>query len=218
MGEASRTRATGKAAKSARASSHENQTPAAPTINGRLYNLTGPFNHRFFGLEMAQNALVPALFNRLLEEQQPARVIEIGCCKGGLSHLFALGASLLGYEFFTYDVRDSLRYPLAKAHHETVDIFEIDLGPIITGYGTTLLLCDGGDKRREFNTFAPLLKPGDIVGAHDLCIGDRYWAWSEISEADVQDTCELHRLVPFMQAEFAPAGWLMRRKAPAVPQ
>ena len=118
-------------------------------------------------------------------------MIEIGCCKGGLSHLFALGASLLGYEFFTYDVRDSLRYPLAKAHHETVDIFEIDLGSIITGYGTTLLLCDGGDKRREFNTFAPLLKPGDIVGAHDLCIGDRYWAWSEISEADVEETCEL---------------------------
>jgi len=187
--------------------------PAAPTINGRLYNLTGPFNHRFFGLEMAQSALVPALFNRLLEEQQPARVIEIGCCKGGLSYLFALGSSLLGFDFYTYDIRDSLRYPLARADHQVADVFELDLQPVIAGYGTTLLLCDGGDKRREFETFAPLLKPGDIIGAHDLYRGDEYWGWSEISEADVQETCARHGLVPFMQEEFGPAAWLMRRKA-----
>jgi hypothetical protein len=70
-----------------------------------------------------------------------------------------------------------------------------------------------GDKRREFSTFAPLLKSGDIIGAHDLYVGADYWAWSEITEADVADVCERHELVRLMQEEFAPAGWLMRRKA-----
>lgn len=189
--------------------------PAAPAIDGRYYNLTGPYNHRFFGLEMAQNALVPALFNRLLEEQQPARVVEIGCCKGGLSYLFALGSSLLGYEFHTCDVRDSLRYPLPRANHQVADVFSLDFEPVIRAYGKTLLLCDGGDKRREFNTFAPMLKPGDIIGAHDFYTSEEYWAWSEIGEDDVSDTCERHHLAPFMQEEFAAAGWLMRRKAGA---
>lgn len=203
-------------AREARESQRPAEGPPAPRINGRLYNLTGPFNHRFFGLEMAQNALVPALFNRLIEEQQPARVIEIGCSKGGLSYLFALGSSLLGYDFHTCDTRDSLIYPLARADHRVADVFELDMQTLIGGYGTTVLLCDGGDKRREFETFAPMLKPGDIIGAHDLHRGDEYWGWSEITDADVQDTCERCGLEPFMQEEFAAAAWLMRRRTAAL--
>ena len=30
-----------------------------------------------------------------------------------------------------------------------------------------ILLCDNGDKPREFDTFAPLAKPGDIIVVHD---------------------------------------------------
>jgi hypothetical protein len=108
-----------------------------------------------------------------------------------------VGSSLLGFDFHSYDIRDSLRYPLARAEHQVADVFTLDLRPLIAGFGMTVLLCDGGDKRREFETFAPLLKPGDIIGAHDLHRGDQYWGWSEITEADVQDTCGRHGLVPF---------------------
>jgi len=31
-----------------------------------------------------------------------------------------------------------------------------------------LLFCDNGDKKREINLFGPLLKPGDVLAAHDF--------------------------------------------------
>ena len=33
--------------------------------------------------------------------------------------------------------------------------------------GKTLLFCDGGDKKCEFNTFSPFLKDGDFIMLHD---------------------------------------------------
>lgn len=33
--------------------------------------------------------------------------------------------------------------------------------------GTTLLLCDGGDKRKEVALYGPALKPGDFIMVHD---------------------------------------------------
>jgi hypothetical protein len=50
-----------------------------------LYTLSDEYNHRFFGLEMYQNAVAPMLLNFLVEVAHPARVIEIGTSKGGLS-------------------------------------------------------------------------------------------------------------------------------------
>ena len=49
-----------------------------------------------------------------------------------------------------------------------------------------LLLCDGGDKRREFSMFASTLKDGDVIGAHDCRNDMPYWRWKEISEDDVR--------------------------------
>lgn len=38
---------------------------------------------------------------------------------------------------------------------------------VIQSPGTTLLLCDGGDKRKEVALYAPALKPGDFIMVHD---------------------------------------------------
>jgi hypothetical protein len=34
--------------------------------------------------------------------------------------------------------------------------------------GPTYLVCDDGDKRREFRTYVPLLRSGSIVSVHDF--------------------------------------------------
>lgn len=175
-----------------------------------LYTLSDEYNHRFFGLEMYQNAVAPMLLNFLVEVAHPARVIEIGTSKGGLSYLFTLGSELCGYDFITVDIEDTAAYTLPGATVIVGDVFDIGLEDYIAAAGRTILLCDGGDKRREFDTFARYLKPGDIIGAHDYYTEERYWAWSEITEEDVARTCARYGLVPYLQEEFARAAWLMR--------
>ena len=49
------------------------------------------------------------------------------------------------------------------------DIFENadEIIVLIQKPGITVLFCDGGNKVREFKTFAPHLKKGDIIAVHD---------------------------------------------------
>lgn len=65
--------------------------------------------------------------------------------------------------------------------------------PLIQNYITKypkplILLCDNGDKIREFTTFAPMLSPGDYVVVHD-------WG-SEIRPVDIAPLEHLFTNVP----------------------
>lgn len=33
--------------------------------------------------------------------------------------------------------------------------------------GTAIVYCDGGNKPKEILTYAPLMRPGDLIAAHD---------------------------------------------------
>jgi hypothetical protein len=85
--------------------------------------------------------------------------------------------------------------------------------------GQTLVLCDGGNKPAEFKYLAKMLKPGDIIMAHDYCVDDEYfnsyirdhvWAWCEIKFADIQESTK--ELTPHLAELFQEAVWTCWKK------
>lgn len=156
-----------------------------------------------------------ACFNELFNNFTPDIIIELGTARGGLTSYLATKCS----KVYTYDntlsqERDNL---LSKTTviAKVADIFSEaifdEIKTLIQSSGPALLLCDNGDKIREVNLFSPVLKPGDVIMAHDYAHNGIFpagWQWSEIAEKDVLD----HNLVPFLQDVMKDAAWLSKRK------
>jgi cephalosporin hydroxylase len=182
----------------------------------------------FLGFKMQQNLNAVPAFSQLFAEVQPVNIIEIGTGCGGLSVFLALARGTNGGIFETYDSTPAHFGPFISKLGGTVltrDLTEPavqeQIAMTIGLPGTSLVLCDGLDKAGEFNLFAPHLKVGDIIMAHDYAetslqfeqeIRGRYWNWCEITECQISETCLRHGLEPFMQSVFKPAVWACRRK------
>lgn len=169
----------------------------------------------FFGQPLQQNGLSPMAISRLINETQLTRIIELGTGFGGLSILLAL----VGLEFITYDINDIRKNrPLFDALNidfRKADVFErIDeIKELIQKPGKTLLICDGGNKPKEFKTFAPFLKPDDIIIAHDYRYDPDTWSWSEIDDDVLQGSTDIQK---FNMDLMGPAAWLCCKKGNSI--
>ncbi len=168
----------------------------------------------FFGLPMQQNEYAPAAINRVLIELRPARIVEIGSGACGLTMLLLeyaarTGGYVLACEVNGLVVPEGYNDDLIRAEFSCWDV-ESRIERFISFPGPTLVLCDGGDKPREFRTFAAYLKPGDVIAAHDYPSPN--WSCVEITDEDVDPVCEEHGLVPFCDEEMVRAAWVCRRK------
>jgi hypothetical protein len=174
------------------------------------------------GLPMNQNRLAVPTWSYAIEVYPPARIVELGSYGGGFTTALGVHAWRIGAEVVSYDVMqapDERFKSLAEflgIRFVREDIFTDrgfnSVAECIGAPGVTYLLCDDGDKKREFNSFAPILKAGDVIAAHDYCAEERWWPWSEIAREDVSGTVEQYRLQPFLQEYFDCAGWLAFRK------
>lgn len=172
------------------------------------------------GLQLQQNAFAPATWAGAISRVRPARIIEIGTGSGGMTCALGMAALQCHAQVFTFDVGTAHVYPalFAALHivHLPVDCFNHSrtIEQLIRPAGTVILLCDGGNKIREFTTFARFLKPGDVIAAHDYVChgGEAFWGWSEISVSDVSEAVASHDLKPFMQDDFDKAAWLVYRR------
>ncbi len=163
------------------------------------------------------------------EGRPAARIVEIGTGYGGLTVMLGLWGVAHNTKMHTYDIRTDVdnskvfRTLAIDAH--IANVFDIDttreIERCIQQPGTTLLLCDGGEKVREFNLLAPMLKPGDIIMAHDYWpdaesfdreVRHRLWGWLEITDADAQEIAKVFHLEPFLQELWLPYVWMCRRK------
>jgi len=190
-----------------------------------LYETYAGFNSAPLGFKMSQNRLAPLALSYLIERGDFTRVVELGTHTGGLTALLGVHCKNVGAALHTFDWSNSALlyadwFDLLGVQAYLLDIFSADgealIRTLIEAPGRTLLLCDGGDKRREFKSFARSLKDGDVIGAHDCRNDSPYWSWQEISEDDVRDTCLHEHLVPVEHADlFADAAWLMKTKQPS---
>ena len=81
-----------------------------------------------------------------------------------------------------------------------------------------LLLCDGGDKVKEFNIFGKYLTPDSYIMAHDYAsnknnfkeeVKDKIWNWFEIQDSDVQLVMNEYNIVKSKYYEqFSSVAWL----------
>lgn len=192
-------------------------------------------------LFMSQNKFAEEVFIELLNAIKPSRILEIGTFHGGLTMMLRDimdNIHLLDSAIRTYDIHDQeFLKPLingraievftknlfdAKYHDFADDISKNELYSFIQQQGTTLVLCDGGCKKCEFNLIAPMLKTNDIIMAHDYAPNEEYfnqyikgkiWDWLEIQDSDINQCVIDHNLQPYLQSTAQKAAWCCKIKA-----
>jgi hypothetical protein len=197
--------------------------------------ISGHFIYNNLAISQHQNIIEP--FSNMISKIKPERVLEIGTSQGGLTLMIRDILDQYGLyqtDLTTYDVYDPVylknsistenknitikvetlfcqKYVFFK-NEETKNL----LKNYIQEQGTTLILCDGGNKSAEFNLFAELIKKEDIIMAHDYApnkeyfeqhMRDKIWNWHEIQDSDIQESCQKYQLIPYMQNEFLSVAW-----------
>ena len=171
-------------------------------------------NQKFMGGGMSQNYFAIPFFEYYFEAHRFEYIVEFGSQKGCLSTYFAnLAAITEAFFFETYELYPETDWRQRKTEgvgHWYERLAEIS--PYINYFHQdvfseetqnhikenveqfkTFIFCDGGNKASEFNTYAPLLKSGDRIAAHDWGI--------EIRVEQIQETLDKNNLVP--DAPFA---------------
>lgn len=187
-------------------------------------------------LFMSQHRDTPRVFKEFLSQVKPSRILEIGTFHGGLTLCLRDimdELELKNNPIRTYDINDQeFLKPLVKDRNvdvRTKNLFDYgnntfidneaqnEIESFIQQDGVTLVLCDGGCKKCEYNTIAPLLKTGDIIMAHDYApdieyfeehMKDKIWNWMEIQDSDISEV----KLTPYMQDMLINIAWLCRSK------
>jgi hypothetical protein len=170
---------------------------------------------------MAQNIIAPAAWSLAILRKNPSMVIEIGTSKGGFSSLLSACVEKVGGEFHTMDVHsdgDYNQYPLyGNSKFHLLDCFSeeglILIADLVAKPGLCFLLCDGGNKVREFDLFSRIIKPDDVIAAHDYfdeTVPDfhpTYWGWCETELKKIQPAIDRYKLVDFMPEWFQFSAW-----------
>ena len=142
-----------------------------------------PYWGSFVGQEAGHNPYTYEVISRLLLAHEVCSIIEIGTQQGALTTYLGLWGMRLGVPVHTFEIYPALCEPvrpvLDALHVECHgDCFEGNLIEEIMCERPTYLICDGGDKPREYRVFAPMLPVGSLVSVHDWGI--------EITEEDIR--------------------------------
>ena len=119
-------------------------------------------------------------------------VAEIGVDQGGLAGILQAHRSLdyLGIELTMHTVHPSVAHIVIEADA----LAEPTLRTVlhwIEQRRPVLVYCDDGDKPKEVQLYAPILRPGDVLGVHDL--------GSEIQESDLPTEGWMRVTGPWLQ-------------------
>jgi hypothetical protein len=189
-------------------------------------------------LFMSQHLNTPEIFQKFLFDLKPQRILEIGTFHGGLTLLLRDILDNIGLNnaiIKTYDINNQeFLKPLVKDRKvkvETKNIFndsytdfvnqkeEIEISNFIKQPGVSLVMCDGGCKKCEYNLLAKFLKEGDVIMAHDYApdeeyfqqyMKDKVWNWLEINDLDIDKTNTQYNLVPYLQDMMQSVAWCSR--------
>jgi len=210
----------------------EDITRKSILVGDRLDSLSA-----YKGMTCQQNPQTFESFYKLLKEVKPKTVIEIGTSLGGLIRYINYMCKEMGLSLnaVTYDINDRGENfnNLMKSEGIEVKVENIfsegytglkntEIVDTIQQDGVTVVLCDGGNKPKEFNILSKYLKKGDIIMAHDYAsdkkkyendIKEIYWNWHEISDNDIDTAVTENNLKPFMQDVFTNAVWVCKIKS-----
>ena len=187
------------------------------------------WNHKwgggvYKGIFTQQNKNFYPAFEKLIAQENIVRVLEIGTATGGFIRAVR---DLTDAEIITYDILETKHKATLEENNISVNVksvfddFDI-VEDYISGKGQVLVLCDGGNKIKEFEVFSRMLKSGDIIMAHDYSrdenlyqayIKNHVWRWCEIQYKDIALSVETQNLEPVLTEEFQEAVWTCWKKA-----
>jgi hypothetical protein len=196
--------------------------------------VTGIWEYENFTLQQHKDIL--KTFPLFLRKINPARVLEIGTGHGGFSLFLRNSLNEMGLAetpIKSFDVIERECYDALRSRGVEVSVqnlfdssySKIEERELIETYiqspGVSLVLCDGGNKRMEFNILSPLLKEGDFVMAHDYApdlqyfdkhIKGKRWDWFQIEDSHIEEACRTNNLVSFEEIDFTDLVWVCKYK------
>lgn len=173
------------------------------------------------------------VFYNFIKDTSPKRIIEIGTALGGFTRFlkYTVDDLELNCDVLSYDINYNNWYEDIKKMGVDIRIENIFLEnytklpqyviDFIQSEGVTLILCDGGDKVREFNILSDYMKIGDHILAHDYAFDREYfdkniylkvWNWHELSESDIINACERNKLKDYQRDLFQSVAWVSKIK------
>lgn len=159
---------------------------------------------------------------KLIDENNFKYIVEIGTNRGGLS-IWLNDHKHAGCKFMTLDITS--QYLQFSPETEGIDFqlgscFDTHKNKIIEilqQEGQVLLLCDGGNKNIEFNTFAGFLKTNDVIMCHDyIDDAETYSAaqskynWqtpAESSISEIKESVNKFNLQPYLYEDAKNSIW-----------
>ena len=187
----------------------------------------------FNGFTAQQTHLAYQVFWDFLEKERPVKILEIGTALGGFTEFLRYACDELSIEckILSYDI--SARPWYESLRNKNIDIrveniFNSDFTDLnkevlefISSEGKTVVLCDGGNKIKEFNLLSKFIKTNDFILAHDYAenktvfdekIKNKVWNWHEIQESDILESCKKYELEYYDKDSFESAVWTCRIK------
>lgn len=173
------------------------------------------------------------VFYDFIRKAAPNRILEIGTAKGGFISFLKECTNDLGMDtdIRSYDIKDRPVYNKFRSKGIDIrikNIFDADYTRCdseVTDYikndGVTIILCDGGNKIKEFNLLSKYLKNNDYILAHDYAesleifnssIKFNIWNWCEITSHDVSHAAKENNLEYYDKEVFERVAWTCRKK------
>jgi hypothetical protein len=184
-----------------------------------------------WGAQQNYNAF--EVFYNFIKETKPKRILEIGTSNGGFTQFlkYACDRLELDTHILSLDIYEKSWYKAISESGVDLRIENIFLNnyedvpqeykDFIQQEGVTIILCDGGDKVREFNLLSKFLKSGDFILGHDYAfnreifeqkIFKKVWNWHELSESDINDCSLENNLVDYNREVFESVVWICKKK------
>lgn len=198
-------------------------------MNNKIKQLPHPHKGFLYENVLAMQSInILEAYPKLFDSENFDLCIELGTAFGGLS-LFIRDYLGFKGEFVTYDYRDNLvdyegylgtqkwpneindlvppniheKFKEYNIDYRNKDVFSTDtineITQLIKTNKKVILICDGGDKKREINLFSEHLKNGDVILGHDYfrdgkVIND-IWPVCELDLSMIKPSLDKHNVV-----------------------
>jgi len=180
-----------------------------------------------------QNYKAFETFYYFIKEIRPKRILEIGTALGGLTRFInntckelQIDCEILTFDIHEWPGYDEMRLEgidvrVENVFDERYESIEDYVKDFIQSEGTTLVLCDGLDKGREFNLLSNFIKENDFIMGHDYAfdkdyfnekINGKIWNWFELQESDIENTCIKNNLVDYRRELFQEIVWVCKMR------